>query len=299
MTEPIKIGDVELQGTEASEPVVFGGERMQVRHKFAGGMQTVQDFGHFPVETILVGGVMFGEFAEVRSQTLKQLMTTLAETKLTWSREKYTGVVHAYRSTVHHKNKIEFEIEFWPLYDETKPLPVQSDTTDFNSALGKSLANAEKMWQALFDQQPTTINFPKEVGEQWQRTMDRLAKFQKSNLQNNSKDIPPLIKLSFAGLLSDLIRNIAPIRFSTNGPAAYQASQATNILLVLRNIFTAPPRRYQTLPVSDPNLPQLAAQYYGDASLWTVIAEANDLGNQTNPKGDFLLKIPVDVGAGT
>jgi nucleoid-associated protein YgaU len=54
----------------------------------------------------------------------------------------------------------------------------------------------------------------------------------------------------------------------------------------------------QVITVNGANLFQLAAQYYGDATLWTTIAQANGLNDPEIPAGESVtLVIPTQTTA--
>lgn len=292
MTEAITLAGLTIEGTEASQPVTFGGERQQVAHKFPGGYKTIQDFGYLPIDAIIVKGIMFDEFAEVRSETFKALAANLTETELTWSRKKFKGTVHSYKDIVHHKFKIEYELEFWPVSDETN-LPVQADTTDTASALGQALNDSNKeldFWKQLSQNAP--IEFSPNVASDWEKMLSNLKEFRGEKRRPST--LPGPIVFNINAQINRLIRDISPIKFA-GGYSGYVASNALNSLINLNNVLSSPQKQYRNIAVSNPNLVQLAAKYYGDPSKWTVIAKANGLGAETKPQGDFILKIPVET----
>ncbi len=291
-TDPLNIGDIQLLGTECSEPLLLGQERKLIRFDFAGGKRIIQDFGDFPVEAIVIKGVMFGEFAEVRSNTLEQLAKSALEIPLTWGRQKYRGVVKHYRPTIHHRNQIAFEIEYWPTVNDSTHQG-NADLTDPDSQVVWAAEHLDR-WMILYNKIPSQVELPENVNKKWTLIKQNLSTFHKNN-QGAGKQLSRDVQLQMGSALNDIIKLLTPIRLSGTTQQSRIAGEGISLAQVMRNAIVEPKPRVLKIPVSNPNLIQLAAQYYGDATLWTIIADANNLGNETNPIGEFLLKIPFDV----
>jgi hypothetical protein len=75
------------------------------------------------------------------------------------------------------------------------------------------------------------------------------------------------------------------------GTASTAADTLSQVQLLDQSLNSTTSENIFRIPVVNPNLMELAAQYYGDAKLWRYIAKANNLIDQF-PVGTFQLIIP-------
>lgn len=286
--EPLVLGNIDLEGLQAPEEVVFGIARMVAVNDHPGGIRTVQTFGSLPLETIYVKGLFLGEEAEERILSLRQLQKSQAEIELAWSQFKYRGVVKEVRANVRHKYRIHYELEYIPLVDLSAGGGNATfvDPDEFVE-LGFVKAND------IINGEATSFAFDTSVRDNFNGIQDSLNTFVR---QYNGKiyRVPRTIRLNLSNQVSNLGKSLVVLKGSSNSGVASANALAISALNVISRFLIADTAQFYLLRIQNPNLFQLARSFYDDVEAWRFIAEANGLLDPM-PIGLFTIKIPLNI----
>ena len=289
------LGSIAFTGTEIPEKLYpVGGTQTLAIHEFPGGVRTIQSLGAFPPRSIGWSGLLAGPTAFTRSFAIDRLRVAGAAIHLTYGAFRWKGVVSEYSATIHNEWIVRYHIEFVPAVDESTP-PVPPSVSPNVSALHASLAG-------LGSNIPVTengVSLPYGLSN----PLQSLYNVGVSALLNSGNNIGALS----ASDLSDA-NNYAIAAFaagsgiiSSSSTSASSTQLAASALHVLSFAGIAQALMNQVAPTSrivtinNPNLYSLAAQYLGDASRWTVIAQMNGLTDPM-PLGTYTLNIPSASG---
>ena len=163
-----------------------------------------------------------------------------------------------------------------------------------NYNLQTTIANAPTPYITPAEPYQVTIAPDSTTANEVSAATEALSTFQQSlsNALQQALGQPGLINTpALQGQLNDALAATTPLNNSNNPSAATFALQATATVNVISGQLNpvAPP--LDTINVVNPNLQNLAEQYYGDASEWTSIASANQLMSPL-PIGMYQLIIP-------
>lgn len=279
----ITLGNIVLEDFEVLESISFGRVREIAVNKVAGGIVVIQDFGDFPPERIMVRGTLYGAGCEDRSNQIEQLCKIGKPVPLTWRQWKYTGVVKTYIPSPRHFTDIPYELEFVPLENQSTGAS-QEDPVTAPRVIDYSVSQVAKS----INNPPAGITFSDDLKKAVQ-DLQNLARNGKnagfSNLSDNQKQ-------KLADAAAEITRQLQEVKNGSDSLASSTAGDLINYMKIIEQQATTNAPFILEVPVSNPNLPQLAAQYYGDHSKWELIAKANNLGIDTNPQGEYILKIP-------
>lgn len=279
----VTLGSVVLEDFEVMESITFGRVREIAVNKVAGGIVVIQDFGDFPPDAIIIRGTLYGAGCEDRSFQIEQLCKMGRVLPLTWRQWKYTGIVKRYSPGPKHFTDIPYELEFVPMTNDSTGAS-DAPPVDPPKLIKYSMAQVAKS----INNPPSGISFSDDIQKVFKGLQDAVSQGQKDGLSN----LPDVDKQQIADAADKISKALEGAKNSSDSLIASTAGNLINYLnIVKKQISTLGPTIFE-VPVSNPNLPQLAAQYYGDHTKWELIAKANNLGVNTNPKGDFILKIP-------
>ena len=326
----LQLGDVFFLNWEVPERIErFGGYQKLVVHDMPGGERDVQKFGYYPPDIIRWSGV-FNVDPEIgtidsRMSILEQMVQLGDPITLSFSRFSYEVVIHDFIPTPTLETWIPYTIELVPVRDLNRlpgPPTAPGSTAEVTqvaqgmgnapgSPLPQPIPEPSTGFQAPIVAGPSILppgpppSIPTAPGV---ALSDELTEFQRdlfsqlqSSTNGNVSSIPDSIR---RGLVEDgdLIRDqLAPlIAGSDTGLAAF-ASQTDAGIGIINNQLVGPTTTLAEVNTVNPNLMELAQEYFGDASQWPAIANYNTdaAGNKIttpNPVGTLTIKIPTPKG---
>jgi hypothetical protein len=285
---PVLFSDFELPEKIGN----LGGVHLIAQHKFPGGTQTQQTFGGFP-EPITWSGIFTGTSAMYRKNLIDRLRSTGQEVVLAYGDKMFAGVVEECRLEPKHQWLIPYTITFSPRVDlsagESPSLlldlfdlinGILADLNDLIAFFNLITANdrAFPMPPQLFGPAVTLFNVTNNA------VISSLGQV---------VNIPPTDAAAIYAAATALLAAAAPLTIdpdpAVSSPAIDMSGYAGSIINIVQQGSTT----QTTLQTINPNLPSLAAQFYGDATLWKQIAVASNINPPDPfPIGEFLLTIP-------
>lgn len=292
----------------------IGGTQAHAVHNFVGGGRFIDKFGAFPHE-LSWSGILLGANALTRAYQLDSLRSAGDKVKFKWAQWTYTGLISQFDIVARHDGWLDYSITFIPETDSSaQPRPlINSQTVDVNTSIGSALSKLKQYSilpsmpaavVALIGQATTVIATVQQIMAQNGNLISSAI-----NLAMNPS-IATLTNLavSFTGLSYTLVGTAASGITSagvatTPQQAATSAAQAAtfdlgaqlaNLVATLTAGSTTSStlsQRPTTINVTNPNLFQLAAQFYGDVNQWLILSQANGNIPPFNV-GNFTLKIP-------
>lgn len=305
MVQALTLGSVTFHNFEVPEslPNLFGVQKLAI-HDFPSqgqGSRTVQTLGSFPFPDISWTGIFFDNDAFISSQTTQtsipasaierasQLNTYRVQgtsQQLVWGPFQYQVIIAEFEVIGRLQQELEYRIKLVPVLDKTPTSNTSPTTVSPNAAVlsaNTGVMNASTSTLGLL--LPTAITSAAAL-------IESNVVFALLAVNNNVGDLSSANINSLQAQVAALQLLLNPI---ANGSDYGQASAATvlsaslSTLSTTLNIGQSVP--VTTITVTNPNLLTLASQYYGDSSLWPLIAAVNNLQDQ-NPVGTFTLIIP-------
>jgi hypothetical protein len=293
--QSLQLGSVTFYQFEVPEnlPNLFGVQKLAI-HDFAGGTRTVQQLGAFPYPDISWSGIFFqgdtqsGTSSAIQRASQLNTFRTLAQPQLLqWGPFQMQVIVSEFEVIGKLAQELEYRI---------KVVPIQDMTTTSN--IPATPANTTKL---LFDANTGVTNAATTVyapllpaillGAAAAITQAVTAAIIQAN--GSAQGITSETQAMLQGQITALQTSLQPY---VNGSDYGAATAAINLSNSLNTLSVAlMPSNYAipiaTITVTNPNLPMLASQYYGDDTLWPLIAQQNNLQDMF-PIGTFTLVIP-------
>ncbi len=277
---------------------MFGGPQTVAIHEFptapsssggnGAGIRTVQVLGAFP-RTLRWRGQIIQPNAAARFYEIDRWRISGDTVYLSWGEFAWSGVLSKWLGRPRGQYRFEYHAEFEPEED----------------LASKSLANQATDPPGLVNRMLSGI--AKDIG------------FSATTAQSVAQDFIAVAGTAVAsagGLLSGIdaptkarlatqVRQIQSAATAAkaaakanptagNFTAALFSSDLANQATAAGAILTGAPRPVTLVTEINPNLPALAMRYYGDASKWTIIAQANGL-TDPQPTGQYKLTIPTET----
>jgi hypothetical protein len=267
----------------------LGGTQSLSQHDYPGGTRTHKSYGYFPA--VQKWRAKFhGMDASDRAEGVKRILAAGREVKLQFANRAWLGRVAKFSPTARHSWLFEYELEFWPRIDQGSPGPTLPPVTDFGTVLALHILSIQGIIQYGLD--------PNLVGQVVAAEIGGPTGFMISQVQSVMSSAGGSISaITGAGQQQVFQSSLAaiaacqPYQTSTNplwsSPAADIASRAQAI----QNLMTVAQPPVASIQTINPNLFVLSAQYYGDATQWRTIANANGLADP-QPIGSYNLTIP-------
>ncbi|GEM_PF-3097144 len=292
---PFSIGGVDLaqhadDDFEAKPPLSdVGGEQRAVFTEFFGGVITVQFAGAFP-KPIDWSGTFYGADAIERFQKVDKLRQEPKPIVLQYGELSWFGILREFKVDIENIHEVNYHAVFKPLEADGQGGMVAPD-----------LDNASQLAQAfnIAQEQVTSATSQYQFSQPVQQSVTNLQGAVTQAIQQSGQNLSsvPLGTINLLkGQVSQVQQQLAPLLLS-NDPFVTSAASVLNTTLgVITNTLDRAVQPLQELDVMNPNLPQLAAQYYGDATKWEQIVHANSsvLPMDPMPIGTFKIVIPVD-----
>lgn len=290
-TQRLILGSVNFFRFEVPEelPNLLGIQKMAV-HDAAGGDRTVQLLGAFPFPEISWTGTFFqGDTLQspiTRAGALNTYRITGQLQQLIWGPFQYQVLVKEFEIIGKLAQELQYKIVLVPVFDETttsnQPPTLQTPTgAVIESNLG--VINVTSF--------ATVLLLPAQI----LAATTAITSATTIALTNNNGNITNVPQTTIASLQAQIAATQTTLQPYINGSDYGQATGAATLSTALSTLSTTlgvnQATNLTTITVTNPNLPQLAQQYYSDATLWPLIATANNL-QDILPIGTFTLVIP-------
>lgn len=304
----VVLGDFEFLDFEVPERIAIPGRQKTVLHQMIGGKRTVDVLG-IEYDPLSWSGIITGSQSGERVSALERMRDAGEQLTLTLDNYSFTVVITSFTPVYEFIYRRPFTIEVAIVSNNASPLKVDALTGALqgliDSDIGKSLGLADIIDVDSVTSAVTTVQSAvKEVTDFAHATVEQVQSVvrpivaaqvmiqqQIGQLESAANDITTLGGLVPGNPISKTISNLlSQADQSTKIPALYNLQSVLGRLNKNVNSGqTADGVRSVTL--SGGNLYQVASDQYGDASLWSSIASANNL---TDPQltGINTLTIP-------
>ena len=291
--QQLSLGQVNFQDMEVPQELALGGSQAVVTHDFPGGIRTVQTFGAFPPESISWEGKLFGSNAQSRSVEIDRMRVAGVSVDLTFGHWSYSCIVHKFTPVIKNIWLIDYKIALIPYIDKSAGTTVATPTPTAESLTLKTTNQISQTISAP----PNGYTFPAAVLAS-QVSLNQVLNNSLQSSGGTIAGISPTNQNAIANAISAMQLTLQPAITGADPIAASASMTLNNQLNILSNVAAGPPKLLTTITVNSPNLFNLASQYYGDPSLWTVIAKANNLLDPIQ-MGTLTLQIPTAPGSST
>lgn len=285
----LRLGSIEFSGTEVPENFgSLGGNQRLAIHEFPGGFRSAQTFGAFPADTIAWRGILSGANALSRATDIGRLYVAGQPIVLAYAGFAWLGYVSRWSPHAKHQWWVPYDIAFEPVQDLSgAATPITSSQTPESQLTDQTTALND--YQAG-DPLPTPTSLFDPVNQLLGDVQSALAPA--SGIISN---VSAIASSTIGAGVSTITALAAPLIQSTDSGTASASLAVLSRSTIIGTLFAAPAATVdQLVGIVNPNLFQLAAQYYGDPSQWTLIATANNLLDP-QPTGTFTLTIPAEA----
>lgn len=281
------LGTVHFSDLEHPENLPLPSAQQIAVHQQAGGTRTIQTFGAQP-GPISWKGTFFFYGAVDRMREMQRMQVAGKPVYLTWGPLKWEVIVSKFEPTVHHQYEIAYEVTCEVIRDLTGQSTLASVTS--LDSVNQSLFDQIQMRYAQLQALDPTTNV-------WGTTLASAgsALSVAAPLSNAS---PSALSQAISSVqnaintVSPYVDALAPLVGASNLQQFFTAQGIlSNLQVIASNLgsgFSA-----KSVQVIGGSLFGIAAKFYGDPSLWTVLATANNLTSVylSNQKATTL-KIP-------
>jgi nucleoid-associated protein YgaU len=299
MTTRLLIDDFEFIGFEVPDVISFGGNQSLALHKLPGGVRVIDSIGRddAPLEW---DGIFTGGEALNRARYLDRFRIQGDIRTLTWGAFRYSIVIREFRAKYERSQHIPYKICCEIIEDLTTPVTSVAASKDIDSAIGDDTAAAQEAAAAL---QPSTVFSVEQVQTQVDECLGVYAAVTRGiasvvNLETSaialirgSIDSALIFVTGCKALLLNSVLQLSALFTSSLETADLLGKWATDsanlhelnrieaaLTTASRNLgyINGYPNAKQ-VTVAGGSLLDLALEYYGDATQWQKIADANNM----------------------
>lgn len=305
----LMLGEFEFMEFEVPERITIAGRHKTVQHQLIGGRRIIDVLGT-EYEPLTWSGIITGSQAGERVSALERMRDAGHPVVLTLDDYRFTVVITAFSPVYEFVWRRPYTIEVAVVSNDGSPDKVDALTgalrglidSDLGRALGlANLINIDAVTQAVKDLHQAVqrvADFAHATVVQIQAVVRPLIaarniiQHELALLEAAAGEITSLGGLVPGNPISQTVSNLLQqVDHTTRIPSLYRLQDVLGRLNKNVNAGqTASGVRAVTL--SGGNLYQVASEQYGDASLWTSIADANDLADP-QLSGIHTLKIPT------
>lgn len=305
----LRLGSFTFLDFEVPERIAFGARQQTVIHRLVGGKRTIDLLGE-DWDAIQWSGIFTGSSTSARVQALERMRAAGKQVVLTLDDISFTVVLAEFIPVYEFAYKRPYSIKLEVVKRNDAPVYADALTASLdaliNSDIGKALdlANIINV-QAVTDAVTAVQSAVAAVSDIATATVDAVQTIVRpiiaaqvliqqtiGKLEASATAITTLGGLIPGNPVSKAVNNVlTQVDLATRTPALYQLQDVLGRLN--KNVTSGTTANgVQTVTLSGGNLYQVASDYYGDPSQWTVIAAANGL---TDPQltGIHTLTIPV------
>lgn len=275
------LGSVTFQGREI--PQIFGdlgGKQEIVVFDFPGGQRSAQYMGSFPSDKAW-DGELFDSMGNVQSRA--------AELNLLWQSGKaitlacgqwnYLGMVEEFEIKQQQYNFIKYRCKFKVFQDNSQSGSASNPATP-DSTFGQSQNGLNSIANSPSSSLPPAVtqsvnNLNNSIGSNLQQSGGTITSFTPTQTQDIQQQI------------GNIQNQLSPIISGSDPTASAAASAMNSNLANMSNALSPATVVTDSINVTNPNLFQIASQYYGDAGMWRLIAKANGMADDPQPTGTF------------
>lgn len=292
--QPMQLGGIQLQFWQVPEQLakLFGVQKYAV-HDFPGGKRTIYNLGSFPFSEIEWTGSLFdgdipGRSAMDAATQFNALRMAAQPIALSYGQFNVPCFLQEFEVTARLPQWLEYRIKIIPTQDKT----TSSNAAGTQPTADASFNNANNNFQTNATAPTSGASFPPAITNQVNTINNQVASaYQDANYQVNN--ILPATVASIQGNITTLQASLDPY---VNGNDFQLATAASNLSAAAGNLSqtvnvnnTGP---FQQIQFSNPNLMLAAGQFYGDPSLWPVLAAANGNPSDFILPGNLTLVVP-------
>lgn len=290
------LGNFEFLDFEVPERVAIAGRQKTVQHQMIGGQRIIDVLGT-EYDPLSWSGVITGYHAGERVSAIERMRDAGLPLVLTLDDYRFTVVITAFSPVYEFVWRRPYSIEVAIVSNDGSPEKVDALTgalrglidSDLGRALGlANIINLDNVTQAVKDLHQAVkkvTDFAHATVKQIQAIVRPLIaarniiQHELALLEAAAGDITSLGGLVPGNPISKTVSNLLmQLDLSTRIPVLYRLQDVLGRLNKNVNAgLTGEGSRAVTL--AGGNLYQVASEQYGDASKWTRIAEANDLGD--------------------
>ena len=317
---------ITLQDVELPQAVAWGGEQAMAVHQLIGGNRVIDALGAKPAP-ITWDGILFGQTAVERARYLDTVRQGGGAVVLTWDEFVYVGVVSRFAANYLQPWHVRYSITIEVMRDAASAqtsAPKESLLTLLNndtaqaSCLGDLIGDptlstllsavssavqtlngaveavTAPIAQATACMQQATVTAQSALAAIVQPLSLAQSRVQalKGSVDNAASTVQTLTSGVFSGATPQAIQSLASANL---GYANAQPVYALDSILgrMQANIGAGMPGASEnTIAINGGDLQAIAAQQYGDATLWPAIAKINGLSDPKLPAGALTLQIP-------
>ncbi|MDF7627725.1 hypothetical protein PUG46_00410 [Erwiniaceae bacterium L1_55_4] len=309
-TTRLVLGDFEFLDFEVPERLALPGRQKTVLHQMVGGKRVIDVLG-VEYDPLSWSGVITGSESGDRVKALERMRDAGEKLTLTLDSYSFTVVITSFTPVYEFIYRRPYSIEVAIVANNASPLKVDALTgalqglldSDIGQALGLSdIIDVSTVTSAVTTVQSAVkevTDFAHATVEQVQAVVrpiiaaQTIVQQQISQLESAASQITTLGGLVPGNPISTTVSNLlSQADQSTRIPALYSLQNVLGRLN--KNVNSGQTADgVRTVTLSGGNLYQVASDQYGDASLWSSIASANDL---TDPQlsGINTLTIPAN-----
>lgn len=317
---------IEFIGVESPQSISWGGKQMQSVHQLIGGDRIVDTLGPND-DPLKWTGMFFGREASQRAKYLDTLRREGKPVTLTWDDYIYVAIITDFQPRYMQQWNVEYSILLTIIQDKTQSVNqapqetlVQLLSNDNatagclgaiinDSALTGLLANISTALQNYSDaveQLTAPIAIAGQCVAQVVQDTQSLLTALVAPLAAAQSRVTTL--LTNVDTEATVLQNTANAVTSGALPSTVSAITSANVglgvgqpLYALQGVLGRMQANVnqgslsssnRTIQVTGGNLQNIAAQYYGDATLWPAIAKANGLTDPVLPSSSLTLIIP-------
>ncbi|MBV8049003.1 MAG: hypothetical protein JO171_17775 [Paludibacterium sp.] len=290
----LTLGSFEFQGLEVPEAIAVGAHQQTAVHKLVGGGRIVDVLG-VEYDNLTWSGWLVGTEAQTRAKQLEALRDTGKPLLFSLDHYALTVLIGGLTTRFEHAYRLGYSIDLLVL--GPAPLPSNAPAAaspddlidgDIGSALGLSqVLNDPTVTGIVTDIRQTVDNIKAQAGRAIDQAQQLLQKVESAQnaLGKLATEIQPLDRYAtLGGLLpgnpvaSAVERVVAQLNDAARQPTVHQLQSVLGRLQ--KNLAAGPVANgVQTVTTGNTSLQRLAADAYGDQSMWPQIAAANSLSD--------------------
>lgn len=304
------LGDFEFLDFEVPERIALPGRQKTVMHQMVGGKRVIDVVG-VEYDPLTWSGVITGSESGDRVKALERMRDAGEQLTLTLDDYSFTVVIASFTPVYEFIYRRPYSIEVAIVANNASPLKVDALTGALqgilDSDIGQALGLSDIIDLSTVTSAVTTVQSAvKEVTDFAHATVEQvqavvrpiiaaqtIVQQQLNQLESAASQITTLGGLVPGNPISTTVSNLlSQADQSTRIPALYSLQNVLGRLN--KNVSSGQTADgVRTVTQSGGNLYQVASDQYGDASLWSSIASANDL---TDPQlsGINTLTIPAN-----
>jgi hypothetical protein len=289
----LQLGDVAFERFEVPESIPFGGDQMLAIKRLVGGVRVIDAMGpdDRPVEW---SGLFLGTDAGARAELLDAMRSEGKAYPLSWGRHSYTVIVGTFEANFQRKYQIPYRISCVVVEDLATP-SVSEAQVSLDDQIEQDLKNAETKSglignDTLASAITTIRSAVSEVTSFVSATAKEIQSVLEPVLATQQQVRSIIAELSPIGDAAQGLAGVVP--YAPFGTAAISLKRDIDSFAQLDSLYqmdaslgriatnlTADGVSGKLVTMAGGDLYHVAAQQYGDASAWPVIARANGLSD--------------------